>query len=296
MLKPKMPKRTDKFSCNSLPAEGNMVVLCATRQPKTVSSGFLCLLVREEHNIQPQWKRGARAANRGEEGIRGYTKQKTGDRKQGSPEPHAEEKVPSQRNTEKMKLNSWIIYIPLLSTKLWSHFVWLVHLVASVCHCSKFLQWAHAADTSTINQNIWRLLTNRIFRKTGRMYCGMLPAVASFPWEWLRELHHLLCLSIPLLREEPQKTRWPTLNNTDRHKQWWNYFAWLWIINIWEVLSVGKNHVRRYEEIKSFAFQSDGQKTLRKGCGHNEQCCVSGGQGGSEEEEIQVMSNSRAKF
>lgn len=86
MLKTKMPKRKEEFSCNSFPTEGNMVALCTTMQPK-IHSAFPCSLVNELHSIQPQLKRGARSADVGGNGIWGYTKQKTGDKGQRSPEP-----------------------------------------------------------------------------------------------------------------------------------------------------------------------------------------------------------------
>lgn len=43
------------------------------------------------------------------------------------------------------------------------------------------------------------------------------------------------------------------------------------VTNIWAVLTVGKNHVRSYEEIKFCIQQRVRRQTLRKGCGHTEQ-------------------------
>lgn len=72
----------------------------------------------------------------------------------------------------------------------------------------------------------------------------MQTPVASFPWEWLRELHHLLPVSTPVLRQELQKKspgspRYTIQTDTKSNEIILPCCEYV-VINIWEVLSVGK--------------------------------------------------------
>lgn len=152
MLKPKIPKRKEEFSCNSFPTEGNMVALYTTTQPNTFFSVLPHLLIHKQRNIQ-QGKRDGRTADVGEKGNTGIQYVKTGDKKKKITWATKREKA-----KQKMELMLYIAYIPLLSVTNFdkiSYEVWSMTLVTWHYHSHHEPMWHISALPTTKSEACW---------------------------------------------------------------------------------------------------------------------------------------------